>query len=237
MRLRIGVRLVGRDDSPFPTIPQRCDAYPSTGSGRALSKIAKGGAAFVWCCTGGLARRCKPLTTWIRGRPCRPHPCRRHRVFRRFVGMSKAITTLAAFADSLVAQLPSEPCKCDVPGSKSEPHFAFSRENLPALPGVLRCDDIVASRTEHRYENNAIIDVVNFYATGRTYRQFAVLMLAALFSEGCERAELELSNRQSRIRRVEVSTDGLRHKFSWGYAVRPESYTYHPQIPERWPRN
>ncbi len=155
----------------------------------------------------------------------------------RFVRMAKSITPLAAFADSLVSQLPSEPCKCDVAGSRLEPHFAFNRKNLPALPGVLCSDDIVASRTEHRYGNSVVIDVVNFYATGRTYRHFAVMMLAALFSKGCERAVLELSNRQSQIRRVEVRTDALRHKFPWGYAVRPESYTYHPQIPERWPRN
>jgi hypothetical protein len=149
--------------------------------------------------------------------------------------MSKTITTLAAFADSLVAQLPAEPCKCNVAGSKWEPHFAFSRQNLPGLPGVLSSDDIIACRTEHRYGNSVVIDVINFYATGRTYRHFAVMMLAALFSEGCERAELELRNRQSQIKRVEIRTDALRHKFPWGYTVRPEGYTYHPQIPERWP--
>jgi hypothetical protein len=105
------------------------------------------------------------------------------------------------------------------------------------MAGVLCSDEIVACRTEHRYGNSVVIDVVNFYATGRTYRHFAVMMLAALFSEGCERAVLELSNRQSQIRRVEVRTDALRNKFPWGYSVRPQSYTYHPQIPERWPRN
>jgi hypothetical protein len=151
--------------------------------------------------------------------------------------MSEAITTLWAFADLLVAQLPSEPCKCEVRGSRWGPHFAFSRENLPAPPSLLRTDDIIATRTEHRYGNNVTIDVVHFYASGRTYRQLAILILAALFSEGCERAELELSNRQSRIRRVEIHTGDFRNKLCWGYQVRPERFTYHPQIPERWPRN
>jgi len=155
----------------------------------------------------------------------------------RFVGMSKAITALGAFSESLVSQLPVEPCKCEVPGGRPEPHFAFSSKNLPVPPTVLSTDDLIATRTEHRYAYNVIIDVVNFYATGKTYRQLAVLILAALFSDGCERAELELSNQQSRIRRVEILTGGLRNKPCWGYAVRPERFTYHPQIPERWPRS
>jgi len=145
---------------------------------------------------------------------------------------------LSDFADQIVAQLPQEPCTCHsprTPGIPSEPkaHFIFTAQTFPEIPLILTTRDLVMKRSEHHFGNCIRVDIIHFYATGRTYRQLAVLMLAALFAEAHRRVVIDLEHDDSEIRRLEIGHS--RQGSVWGYIKRPFQFTYHPEIPDLKP--
>lgn len=143
---------------------------------------------------------------------------------------------LADFAAPVVKLLPQTPCHCRESRVK-EDHYTFSADTLPEVPSHLVTHDLVMRRTEHRYGYCVRIDQINFYASGETHRQLAVMILAALFSGRSQRIALDLKNDQSAIKRLEVNFSGRSEGFTWDYVRRPASFIYHPEIPRRVPEN
>lgn len=142
--------------------------------------------------------------------------------------------TLSDFAQAAIKDLPQIPCRCRVEKLKEE-HYTFSAENVPAVPQRLSTSALVMRNTEHRYGSNCRIDTVHFYAAGETYRQLAVLILAALFSEKSQRVVLDLEHPASSIKRLEINWSGFSGGVCWDYKRKPAQFTYHPEIPERIP--
>jgi hypothetical protein len=144
--------------------------------------------------------------------------------------------SLADFATPVVARLPQAPCRCRVDNVK-EDHFIFSGENLPEVPPLLVTHDLVMKRTEHHYGDCIRIDQVHFYGSGETHRQLAVLILATVFSGKSQRVMLDLENKHSTIKHLEINHGGFNHADPWDYERKPHRFVYHPTIPQRVPRD
>ena len=91
------------------------------------------------------------------------------------------------------------------------------------------------SKTEHSYGNCCRIDTIHFYASGRTHRELAILILATLFSGKAQRVALDLEHEASAIRRLEINCGGFSRGICWDYTRKPGQFTYNPEIPERIP--
>ena len=144
--------------------------------------------------------------------------------------------SLADFAGSPAAALPKVPCRCRHEKNQ-EKHHTFSADSLPEPPSVLTTTGLVMTKTEHHYDSCCRIDVVHFYASGRTHRELGVLILSALFSESPQRIAIELEHEASDIKRLELNWSGYSRGSAWDYRRKPSQFTYHPEIPERIPRN
>jgi hypothetical protein len=143
---------------------------------------------------------------------------------------------LSDFARTLAMRLPQTPCRCRREKVREE-HFTFSAENLPEVPPLLVTSDLVMNKTQHHYGSNCRIDTVHFYASGRTHRELAVWILAAIFSGKSHRAGLDLEHESSAIRRLEINYGGFDQSACWGYTRKPTQFIYHPEIPDRIPWN
>lgn len=143
---------------------------------------------------------------------------------------------LSDFAGELVARLPLTPCRCRDEKVKAE-HFTFSADNLPGPPPLLATSDLVMSKSDHQYGNCCRIDVVHFYASGKTHRELGVLILSALFSKKSQRVVIELEHEASSVKRLEINWRGSSQGSCWDYTRQPEKFDYHPEIPERIPWN
>jgi hypothetical protein len=151
--------------------------------------------------------------------------------------MDKAIS-LSDFANEIVGRLPQVPCSCNARRTPDAPrveekHFEFTAETFPEIPSVLTTRDLVMKRTEHGYGNCIRVDMIHFYASGHTYRQLAVLLLAGVFAEAHKQVALELKHEDSTIKRLEVHQS--KRGFIWGYVKRPVQFRYHPEIPAQNP--
>lgn len=144
--------------------------------------------------------------------------------------------SLADFAAPLAVRLPQTPCRCRREKNNAE-HYTFSAENLPEPPPLLSTGGLVMTKTEHHYDNCSRIDVVHFYASGRTHRQIGVLILSALFSRNSQRIAIDLEHKSSDIKRLELNWSGYSRGSTWDYRRKPAQFTYHPEIPEQVPRD
>ena len=139
---------------------------------------------------------------------------------------------LTDFAGSLAARLPQTTCRCRRERSQEE-HHTFSPENLPEPPPLLSTAGLVMTKTEHAYDNCCRIDVVHFYASGRTHRELGVLILSTLFSRNSQRIAIDLEHKASDIKRLELNWSGESRGSAWDYRRKPTQFTYHPEIPHQ----
>jgi hypothetical protein len=143
--------------------------------------------------------------------------------------------SLTDFVTPVADQLPQTPCHCRE--DRVTDHCIFSEENLPEVIPHLVTHDLVMTRTEHYYGNGIRIDQIHFYGSGKTHRQLAVLILAAVFSEKPQRIILDLEHENSTIKHLEVNYRGLSSAPPWDYTRKPFRFAYHPAIPERYPHD
>lgn len=144
--------------------------------------------------------------------------------------------SLADFAGPLAVRLPQTPCRCRHEKNQEE-HHIFSAENLAEPPPQLSTTGLVMTKTEHHYDSCCRIDVVHFYASGRTHRELGVLILSALFSRSSQRIAIDLEHEASDIKRLQLNWSGYSRGSSWDYRRKPAMFTYHPEIPEHVPWN
>jgi len=141
--------------------------------------------------------------------------------------------SLADFAGPLTMRLPQTPCR----EQNHDEHYTFSPENLPEPPPLLNTAGLVMTKTEHGYDNCCRIDIVHFYASGRTHRELGILILSALFSRNSQRVAIDLEHKASDIKRLELNWSGYSRGAGWDYRRKPTQSTYHPEIPEQVPLN
>jgi hypothetical protein len=78
----------------------------------------------------------------------------------------------------------------------------FTAHTLPAAPKTLKTDRLIVKKSRHGYGGSYRVDLVQMYASQRTFRLLGVWMLSVVFHPNIRRSQLALTHNGSDIVRI-----------------------------------
>jgi hypothetical protein len=115
---------------------------------------------------------------------------------------------------------------------REDESLVFTVDSVGIPDGAITSDTLVLQKGLHIYSDSVRLEVVHFFAPKETYRQLGMLIMAGVFSSRFPELSVELEHERSELTRLLFGWDKTcSGSIGPGYASRPFSFKYYPEVP------